>query len=141
MNKTTVPFKNIYLIDMKKLVKQPINWTPNGAVLPIEKMNDVPADEKTVFTKLFSERHTKRMIDQYPILFPIINRDARTIIEYIAENGKPLITLYPNADVDIHDQNWQEYLTRAAKEDFINAYQHHKKTIDGMRGILMTLKK
>lgn len=141
MQKQKTPFKNVYLIDMKKLAKQPIDWTPNGAVLPIEKMNDIPTDDKAVFTKLFSERHTKRMIDQYPVLFPIINRKARTIIEYIAADGKPLITLYPNADVDIHNQDWQVYMTRPAREDLIKMYDDHKKMIEAMRGVLMSLKK
>lgn len=141
MDKQKTPFKNIYLIDMRKLAKQPIDWTPNGAVLPIEKMNNIPTDNKTVFTKLFSERHTKRMIDQYPVLFPIITHDARTIIEYISADGKPLITLYPNADVDIHNADWQKYLTTTAKEDFMNMYNNHKKMIEGMRGALMSLKK
>ena len=134
MTKKTVPFKNVYLIDMKKLAKNPIDWTPNGAVLPIEKVNGVPNDKKPVFTKLFSERHTKRMIEQYPVLFPMLNRDACTIIEYIARDGHALITLYPNADLDIHDQDWQDHLTRPAIEDLREIYNKRKKTFDGLRG-------
>lgn len=134
MINNTTPFKNVYLIDMQKLAKQPIAWTTAGAILPIEQINGVATDNQVKFTKLFSERHTKRMIEQYPILFPMLNRDARTIIEYIAGDGHALITLYPNADLDIHDQNWQEHLNRIALDDLRTTYDKRKKAFDGMRG-------
>ena len=134
MAKKVTPFKNEYMIDMAKLDKQPINYTLNGILLPIEKINGAVVTEAPKLTKLFAERPAERMIEQYPVLFPMINRDARTVIEYIATDGHALITLFPNADLDIHDQNWQEHLTMAALEDLRNTYDKRKKAFDGLRG-------
>ncbi len=141
MAKKTATFKNEYTIDMAKLNKQPTNYTINGILLPIEKINGVDVTETPNLTKLFAERPAKRMIEQYPVLFPITNRDARTIIEYIASDGHALISLFPNADLDIHDQNWQEHLTMAALEDLRNTYDKRKKMFEGIRGALHALSK
>lgn len=135
MAKKVTPFKNEYMIDMDKLSKQPTNYTLNGILLPIEKIN---GNETPKMTKLFAERQAKRMVEQYPILFPMINRDARTVIEYIATDGHALITLFPNADIDIHDTNWQEHLTKTALEDLYNIYNRRKQTFEGMRGAIQS---
>ena len=134
MAESTSSFKNVYLVDMKKLNKQPIDWTAHGILLPIETINGNAITDNPKFTKLFAERPAKRMIEQYPILFPMLNRDARTIIEYIAGDGHALITLYPNADLDIHDQNWQEHLNRIALDDLRTTYNKRKKAFEGLRG-------
>ena len=134
MAKKVTPFKNEYMIDMAKLDKQPINYTLNGILLPIEKINGTVVTEAPKLTKLFAERPAERMIEQYPVLFPMINRDARTVIEYIATDGHALITLFPNADLDIHDQDWQEHLSTTALEDLRDTYNKRKKAFDGLRG-------
>jgi len=132
-------FKKEYVIDMAKLSKQPTNYTLKGIILPIEKINGAVVTEAPESTKLFAERPTKRMIEQYPILFPMINRDARTIIEYIATDGHTLITLFPNADLDIQDQNWQKHLTTTALADLRDTYNKRKAAYDSARGALHAL--
>lgn len=136
MAKKKATFKNEYMIDMAKLDKQPINYTLNGILLPIEKINDTVVTEAPKLTKLFAERQTEHMIKQYPILFPMINRDARTIIEYIAKNGQAVITLFPNAEVYIHDQNWQEHLSKDALADLMATYNKRKNAFESARGAL-----
>ena len=66
------------------------------------------------------------MIAQYPVLFPMLNKDARTITEYLSADGKPLITIYPNAEIDVHDSDWQNGLSRDALFDLHNMYQKRK---------------
>lgn len=136
--KTTTTFKNEYIIDMVKLKKLPIIWTPNGAELPMEKINGqaINGTPPIEFARLFSERPVKRMIAQYPVLFPILNKAARTITEYLSTNGKPLLTMYPNADIDIHDPDWQNNLSKDALIDLYETYKERKKEIDSMRGAL-----
>ncbi|MBO4700896.1 MAG: hypothetical protein J5620_04080 [Alphaproteobacteria bacterium] len=141
MAKKVTPFKNEYMIDMAKLSKQPTNYTLNGILLPIEKINGNVVTDTPKMTKLFAERPAKRMIEQYPVLFPMTNRDARTVIEYIATDGHALITLFPNADVEIHDQDWQQHLTITAMEDLVKTYNKRKSAFDGIRGALQTLSK
>ena len=138
MAKKVAPFKNEYMIDMDKLKKQPTDYTLNGILLPIEKINGAAVTEAPKMTKLFAERQAKRMVEQYPILFPMINRDARTVIEYIATDGHALITLFPNADVDVHDTNWQEHLTKTALEDLYTIYNKRKTAFEGMRGAIQS---
>lgn len=141
MAKKVTPFKNEYMIDMAKLSKQPINYTLNGILLPIEKINGNVVTDAPKMTKLFAERPAQRMIEQYPVLFPMTNRDARTVIEYIATDGHALITLFPNADVEIHDHDWQQHLTITAMEDLVKTYNERKSAFDGIRGALQTLSK
>lgn len=141
MAKKVANFKNEYMIDMATVIKQPTNYTINGILLPIEKINGEPITETPKVTKLFAERPTKRMIEQYPVLFPMTNRDARTIIEYIANDGHALITLFPNSDLDIQDQNWQEHLTPTALADLRETYNKRKNAFEGIRGALQALSK
>ena len=140
-NKAT--FKNEYIIDMAKLNSRPIIWTPSDAELPVETINGQtitwPTPDK--FVRLFSERQVKHMIAQYPVLFPMLNKDARTITEYLSADGKPLITIYPNAEIDVHDPDWQNGLSRDALFDLHNMYQKRKQEIESMRGVLNELTK
>lgn len=136
MAKKKATFKNEYIIDMAKLDKQPINYTLNGILLPIEKINDTVVTEAPKLTKLFAERQTEHMIKQYPILFPMINRDARTIIEYITKDGQAVITLFPNSEIDIHNKNWQEHLSKEALEDLVATYNKRKNAFESARGAL-----
>ena len=136
MAKTVTSFKNEYLIDMSKLSKQPTSYALNGILLPIKKINGNLVTENPKLTKLFAERPTKRMIEQYPVLFPMTNHDAHTIIEYIAADGHALITLFPNSDLDIHDQDWQEHLTITAMEDLREMYNKRKNAFESARGAL-----
>lgn len=137
MVKELASFKNEYMIDMDELRKHPINYTLNGILLPVAKINGKLVTEN----KLFAERQSKRMIEQYPILFPMTNRDARTIIEYIAPDGRAIITLFPNADVDIHDKDWHHQLTTAAIEDLRDTYNKRQNAFNGIRGALQALSK
>ena len=139
MANKVAPFKNEYMIDMAKLNKQPTNYTIHGILLPIEKINGNVVTDAPQSTKLFAERPAKRMIEQYPILFPMVNRDARTIIEYIATDGHALITVFPNSDLDIHDQDWQKHLTRTALEDLRDIYNKRKNAFEGIRGALQSI--
>ena len=138
MAKKVTPFKNEYMIDMAKLANRPLSWTADGILLPIEKINDKPLDtnknQETI--KLFAERQAKRMVEQYPILFPMINRDARTVIEYIATDGHAVISLYPNSDLDIHDKDWSEQLSKTALEDLMTLYSKRKNAYESARGAI-----
>ncbi len=137
--KNKAKFKNEYMIDMNKLNKQPTSYTLNGVLLPIEKINGADVTEKSQLTKLFAERPALRMVEQYSVLFPMMNRDARTIIEYVAKDGHALITLFPNADLDIHDKNWQEHLTENALADLLAIYNKRKSAYEGMRGAIQSV--
>lgn len=141
MAKKKATFKNEYMIDMEKLNKQPTNYTINGILLPIEKINGTEVTDATNQTKVFAERQTNHMIEQYNVLFPMINRDARTVIEYIASDGHALITLFPNSELYIHDQNWQEHLSKDALADLANTYNKRKTAFESARGALHALSK
>ena len=139
MTKKKAKFKNEYMIDMDKLSKHPTSYTLNGIILPVGKINGTTVTETPKLTKVFAERYAKRMIEQYPILFPMINRDACTIIEYVAPDGHALISLFPNADVDIHDKDWQKYLPEPAMKDLLTIYNKRKNAFDGMRGAIQSV--
>lgn len=99
------PFKNTYVIDMGKLLKQPFNFMPNGTILPIETKNGEHVTDAV--PKLFSERLVKKMINEYPDLSDSIGSlTARTIIEYMDVNGQPILTLYPTNDTELHTNDW-----------------------------------
>ena len=123
-------FKNTYVIDMAKIRTIPVIYTPNVVELPLETGFTNPA-------RLFSERHVKHMIEQYPVLFPVIGKKANTIIDYVSNDGRPLITIYPNiADIDIHDKDFEQLLNRTALEDLNTTIKEHKNYIQGLRGAL-----
>jgi hypothetical protein len=105
MTKENDSFKNTYVIDMAKLLKQPFKFMPNGAILPIETKNGEHVTDEV--PKLFSERLVKKMINEYPDLSDSIGTvTARTIIEYLDVNGKPILTLYPTNDTELHTNDW-----------------------------------
>ena len=109
------PFKNTYLIDMDKLSKQPFNFMPNGAILPIEQKNGVALTSDT--PKLFSERFAAKMVKEYSILSNIIGKqNARTIVEYLDMDGNPILTLYPTNDTELHKNDWSHIDSRVLPE-------------------------
>ncbi len=135
-------FKNTYVIDMEKLNGgQPIIWTTNGGELPIKQQIS-----NSVSPRLFSQRYAEQMIAQYPILFPVIGKnEACTIIEYVADNckpselGRPLVTIYPNGRIDVHEPGFETMLSRTAIADYNNTYKQCRKRIEGLSGVLRDL--
>ena len=141
MAKKVSSFKNTYVIDMRAVREHPVQWTENGAILPIESINGVVPKTIEESTKLFAERPVRRMLEQYSVLFPMVNKAAQTITEYIDLGGKPLITLYPNNDVYKNNDDWQLYLGRVAMEDLRKIYEKQKRNMEGVAGALRQLKK
>ncbi len=141
MAKKVSSFKNTYVIDMRALSERPVQWTENGAILPIESINGAAPATPEESIKLFAERPVRRMLDQYSVLFPMVNKAAQTITEYIDLDGKPLITLYPNNDVYKNNDDWEMYLGRAALDDLREVYDRQKHTMAGIAGALRQLKK
>jgi len=103
-------YKNTYVIDMEKVLNDRLMWTVLGASLPILTKNNKPENS----VKMLSERLAKKMVKQYEQLSKIIGKtDAATIIEYLDTNGRPLITLYPTNDVDVHNNDWSNLAASA----------------------------
>ena len=133
----TPVFKNTYVIDMKQLSAHPLTWTPNGRVeLPIETKNGIAPTDPNEKKHGFDERHANRMIKQYPVLFPIVNKTARTVIEYLDSTGRPVLALYPSNDIDFYRDNRHQDLTPAALADLYTVCQEYKKFINGAMGAL-----
>lgn len=140
MAKKVSLFKNTYVIDMRALREHPIQWTTNGAILPIESKNGVAPRTPEESEKLFSERQTRRMLDMHPILFPMVNKAAQTITEYLDYDGKPSVTLYPNNDIYPNKADWQMYIGRMALDDLRTVYERQKRAMEGIAGALRQLK-
>ena len=99
-------FKNVYVIDMKKVLDNIAFWFALGDQLPIFTKNGINADDN-YFAEHLSERFVKKMIKQYDILSNALgSTDASTIIEYLDSSNKPVLTLYPTNDVDVHNRDW-----------------------------------
>ena len=137
----TPKFKNTYLIDMDAVRTKPLEYTQNGIILPIKLKNGTkPASNES--TKLFAERPVLRMLEQYPVLFPMVkNGAANTITEYLDTKGNPLICIYPNNDSEQYNQDWQSHFDANAMKDLITLYEEHKNTIESARGALHQIKK
>ncbi|MBO7509238.1 MAG: hypothetical protein J6T57_03115 [Alphaproteobacteria bacterium] len=133
-------FKNTYVIDMDALHNKPLKWTARGILLPIKLKNGVKPKSSTESEKLFTERPVLRMIEQYPVLFPMVNRNANTITEYVDTNGNSLVSIYPNNDIETHDQDWKSHLGMDAMKDLVTLYKEHKATMDSARGALSQIK-
>ena len=74
-------FKNVYVINMNEVPNRPFDCLIDGKV-----------------------------VKQFPDLSKILDDpDARTIIEYMDNNGKRIMTLYPTNDVDLHTRNWGKF--------------------------------
>ena len=100
--------KNVYVINMSELNRH-FDYLRDGKVrLPIETKNGVPfKSEEGQKPILFSGRFAGKMVKQFPYLSKILgDPDARTIIEYMDDNGTLIMTLYPTNDVDLHTCNW-----------------------------------
>lgn len=96
------PYKKVYIIDMNR-VKSKVNALLMGNTLPIINPDDAT---KPTF-KEFSERCVRKCINQYDILVAALGtQTAGTIIEYLDQSGKPLVTLYPTNDIDVHNNDW-----------------------------------
>ncbi|MBO4480106.1 MAG: hypothetical protein J5742_00585 [Alphaproteobacteria bacterium] len=105
---TPASFKNTYVIDMEKLSKRPFGYLLNGTtILPIELKNGQEITATEEMQVFFAGRFVEKMVKQYKDLSKILgNTDARTILEYLDNTGKPIMTLYPTNDVDLHTHNW-----------------------------------
>lgn len=105
-------FKNVYVINMNEVTNRPFDCLIDGKVLlPIETKNGATFKlEEGQMPVLFSEHFARKMVKQFPDLSKILNDpDARTIIEYLDNNGKQIMTLYPTNDVDLHTRNWGKF--------------------------------
>ena len=99
-------FKNVYVVDMKKVQDNIAFWFALGDRLPIFTKNGINSDDN-YFVGNLSERFVKKMIKQYNILSDALgSTDASTIIEYLDNSNKPVLTLYPTNDVDVHNHDW-----------------------------------
>lgn len=102
-------FKNVYVINMSEVLNRHFDCLRDGKVLlPIETKNGATFKlEEGQKPILFSERFAGKMVKQFPYLSKILDDpDARTIIEYMDNNGTRIMTLYPTNDVDLHTCNW-----------------------------------
>lgn len=105
-------FKNVYVINMNEVTNRHFDCLRDGKVrLPIETKNGATfKSEEGQKPILFSGRFAGKMVKQFPYLSKILNDpDARTIIEYMDNNGTRIMTLYPTNDVDLHTRNWGEF--------------------------------
>lgn len=103
MTNTITLYKNTYIIDMDRVLQNRMTWTILGAGLPVIEKNSQPEDS----IKALSGRFVEKMIKNYEQLSKLIGKtDASTIIEYLDTNGRPVITLYPTNDVDVHNTDW-----------------------------------
>lgn len=121
-------FKNVYVIDMNKVLSNRVTWTVLGAVLPVSSKNGtVPSGEN--FVKQLSERCVKKMIKQYDILSTALGEtEASTVIEYLDKSGTPVVTLYPTNDIDVHNNDWTD-LSPTAIDDL---YKIHTQRVTAL---------
>ena len=107
MTDTKAPsFKNVYVIDMQKVLNNMAFWFALGDQLPIFTKNGINADDN-YFAGNLSERFVRKMIKQYDVLSGALGpTGASTIIEYLDSSNKPVLTLYPTNDVDVHNHDW-----------------------------------
>ena len=118
MSQKELSYKNTYVIDMDRVIENRIMWTILGDGLPVIRKNDKPDNS----VKQLTERFVKKMIKQYEQLSQIIGKtQASTVIEYLDKSGKPLITLYPTNDVDMHNSDWSN-LAEPAMADLTKTY-------------------
>ena len=104
MDNVQTVYKNVYVIDMAQISKNRAEWTVFGTALPVTTKNGVATSDNNL--KL-SERCVRKMITQYNILSNALGAtDASTIIEYLDKAGKPVVTLYPTNDIDVHNTDW-----------------------------------
>ena len=114
MDNVQTAYKNVYVIDMAQISKNRAAWAVLGTALPIVTKNGVSTSDNHL--KL-SERCVRKMISQYDILSNALGAtDASTIIEYLDKAGKPVVTLYPTNDIDVHNTDWTN-VPSAAIED------------------------
>lgn len=115
-------YKNVYLVDMDKVINNRVNWMIMGGALPISQKNDSALSE----VKPLSERFVKKMIRQYDMLSTAIGaKNASTIIEYLDASGAAVVTLYPTNDIDVHKTDWSN-LPQSAIDDLYKI--HNERT-------------
>lgn len=129
-------FKNVYVIDMNKVLSNRVTWTVLGAALPISLKNGiVPSGES--FMKQLSERCVKKMIKQYDILSTALGEtEASTVIEYLDKSGAPVVTLYPTNDIIVHNNDWTN-LAPTAIEDL---YKIHDERVMALNKLKQNIK-
>lgn len=127
-------YKNVYLIDIDR-IKNKVSTLLMGNTLPVIDQNATTQNDTPTF-KVFSERCVRKCIGQYNILSAALgNTTARTIIEYLDKSGKPLVTLYPTNDIDVHNNDWTNLSTVAFDDlhktiqERTNLIKQYKKTV------------
>lgn len=106
-------YKKVYIVDMARLKNNKVTTLLMGNILPI--VNQADATKPTF--KEFSERCVRKCIEQYNILAAAFGtQTACTIIEYLDGAGKPIVTLFPTNDIDVHNNDWTN-LSPAAFDD------------------------
>lgn len=96
-------YKKVYTVDMARLKNNRATALLMGNILPIVNQNDAT---KPPF-KEFSERCARKCINLHDILAAALGEEtACTIIEYLDEAGKPIVTLFPTNDIDVHNNDW-----------------------------------
>ena len=108
-------FKNTYEINMTEAEKQPLlHWILAGNVLPIVDKTD---KSKFVIQK-FSERGIVQTISNYTNLSKIAGEvEARTIIEYLDKNKRPLVLLYPTGGICTSSPEYESDMNRETFND------------------------
>jgi hypothetical protein len=106
-------YKKVYIVDMARLKNNKVTTLLMGNILPI--VNQADATKPTF--KEFSERCARKCINLHDILAAALGEEtACTIIEYLDGAGKPIVTLFPTNDIDLHKNDWTN-LSPAAFDD------------------------
>jgi len=106
-------YKKVYRLDMDWVKNNGVPALLMGNMLPIVNQNDAT---KPTFTE-FSERCARKCISQHKTLVAALGEEtACTIIEYLDGAGKPIVTLFPTNDIDLHKNDWTN-LSPAALDD------------------------
>lgn len=122
-------YKNVYLVDMDKVINNRVHWSILGGVLPIAKKNGHALTE----IKPLSERCVKKMINQYDILSNALGtKNASTIIEYLDSTGTAIVTLYPTNDIDVHKTDWTN-LSQVAIDELHKIHQERAELLTNFK--------
>jgi hypothetical protein len=136
----TQSFKKTFVVNMTKITHEELPvLTVKGRALPIKKINGITQPKETI--EVFADQPINTMIAQYSVLSKMVYEGACTITQYIDEHGNPIVTLFPNNNLDPHQENWNALLSKPAREDFIELYKKQQRIMDSARGALLSLNK
>ncbi len=123
--------KHTYRIDVKKLETTPIVETNAGYV-------ELPTTiDKQEITTLFKADEVRLMLKQYSVLYPMIQKQAETIIEFVDSKGEAILTIFPNTNIDFHKgQIHSLNISRSDKYTIFNTLEQRKKQLTGLEGVL-----